>query len=344
MTNHNNHSENPSAFWDGFSASMDARFFTVMSSVERLAVAVSGGADSMALVHALSRYTHARGILLIAYTVDHGLRPEAKLEAEQVRTWLSSYDNVTHHILRWDHDDLPPGARIQERARQARYDLMFNDMNDKGVRHLFVAHHLDDQAETVLFRLSKGSGLSGLSAMRDMRERDGVTLCRPCLDIPKADVLSYCAENGIEYIHDPSNDDEKYARIRLRNSMNILAEEGLSAKRLGVLARRAQRANDALDYYADEYFRHNALIKSDRIDLKLLYLLNQPFEVFFRVVDLALNCMQSDGCGYGVRMEKLEVLCEDLYTAHDNGFRKRTLGGVIFSYDEKSETIILERE
>ncbi|MGH1457139.1 MAG: tRNA lysidine(34) synthetase TilS [Alphaproteobacteria bacterium] len=329
-------------FMDAFCVSMERNFSTALDGVRAVAVGVSGGADSMALCFAMAEYFAGRGVVIHAITVDHGLRAEAADEAQHVARSLSALPNVVHHILQWDHGGKPI-ARVQELARKARYDLMREFMAEHLIVHLFLGHHLDDQAETFLFRLAKGSGLDGLACMPFVQDMGaGFFLCRPMIEIPKSNMVGYCAEHGIEYVNDPSNNDEAYARVRLRGSMDVLAREGLTAKRLGVSARRIGRARLALDEIAAQEFDGAVIYKKSKrvvFNFKLLILLHE--EVFLRVILRAINgfCVGRD---YAVRMEKAERLCYDLI--HEKPFRKQTLGGVIFEVDPKAGQLILTAE
>lgn len=339
---HTSHKNNKNAsldFMDAFYAFMHAEFSDVLKSGEDIAVAVSGGADSMALCHALSRMHSGR---VYAITVDHGLRPEARAEAEYVARVFADRSNVSHHILTWSHDGAPH-ARIQEQARAARYDLMAGFMHQKGVRFLFLGHHMDDQAETFLFRLAKGSGLDGLSCMASRVAFDDgrFFLCRPMLSLSKAGMVAYCAAQKIEYIDDPSNQSDKYARVRLRQSMQVLAAEGLTPKRLSVTASRIARAREALEIISERAYNHLSVNNNERIEINLRSLMSEPQEIVLRVILRAMNDAVTTK-GYGARMERVESLCEDLRLLQ--GFRKRTLGGVIFEVQAGGNTLILQPE
>ncbi len=309
-----------------------------------VAVGVSGGPDSMALVHALSVYfsKHDKDVCIHALTVDHGLRAEAAEEAQMVKDAVSSLDNVKHEILVWDHS-AAPDARVQERARHARYDLFAQYMDQNNITHLFLAHHMDDQAETFLFRLAKGSGLDGLACMSDIQERFGwMFLCRPFLGVCKDDIVAYCDKERVPHVHDPSNDAEVYARVRLRKSMDVLQDEGLTAKRLYTTAKRLARARDALDDMAGTaYVSCLSSNDTNRLVFNFNPLKINHKEVVLRVLirGFIALCGQQD---YGVRLERLENLCDDLLKPSD--FRKRTLGGVIFEVCEKSGTFIMTLE
>ena len=190
---------------DEFSNLLIAGFSDALCDVPGVAVGVSGGPDSMALAWLLSQIskTNPGSPPIHALTVDHGLRTESAAEAAQVGVWVSGWPGLTHHVLRWEQG---ADTRIQEEARRARYDLMAEYCRARDIRHLFLAHHMDDQAETVLFRLAKGSGLDGLAGMKPWQERGDIVLLRPLLEIPKERLLETCASESIPFVKDPSNE------------------------------------------------------------------------------------------------------------------------------------------
>ena len=327
-------------FMDRFADVMQGDFpFAVEEHA--LAVAVSGGPDSMALCAALAEYLQEE-IELHVLSVDHGLREGSADEAKAVGERVAAFKQVSHHILTWTHEETPE-ARIQEEARAARYGLMREYMKDNGIKYLFVGHHMDDQAETFLFRLAKGSGLDGLSGMSAVQDMgDDFILCRPFLGFEKADLVAFCEERGIEVVSDPSNQSDMFARVRLRESMAVLEKEGLTGKRLSVTARRLQRAQAALDQMAGKSYKNNILNKeNNRIVFKFDLLISEPEEVVLRVLQKGMAVLNPVE-GYGVRFEKIEQLCADLMKPE--AFRKRTLGGIIFERLDKEGQVVLSLE
>lgn len=307
-----------------------------------IVVAVSGGVDSMALTHLLWRWTRQTGHKLLALTVDHGLRAEAVMEAVKVGEFVKSLGGASYKTLIWQHEQ-KPSSRLQEEAREARYELMAQEMQEAGAKFLFTAHHQGDQAETFLFRLAKGSGLDGLAGMAEQQEfAKGLILCRPLLDVPKAELIAYCEQNNIPVMHDPSNDQERFARVRLRKSMDVLEEEGLSEKRLAQTARRMARARKALEILAKQSYEKAILTKEPNsivFDFNILKELQE--EIVFRIINLAVKDMGGSS-KYGVRMEKIENLLDDLLKPFP--FRKRTLGKMVFERDDKRGHFIVSAE
>lgn len=209
-----------------------------------VAVAVSGGADSLALTLLAARWAEARGGRAIGVTVDHALRPESRGEAEQVGRWLAAR-NISHHILTWT--GLHPHAGVQASARTARYGLLEEWASANGILHVLLAHHLQDQAETVMLRLGRGSGVDGLSAMAPAAPGRHVRWLRPLLGVEKERLRAVLTAWGQDWIEDPSNDNPAFARVRWRKLLPSLAEDGLMPRRLAATAARMARARAALE-------------------------------------------------------------------------------------------------
>jgi len=213
-------------------------------------LAVSGGPDSSALMHAAAILRDATGASLRVATVDHGLRPDSAAEAENVGRAAREL-GLPHAILTWA--GAKPGTGLQDAARTARYALLAAQAEAVGAGLVLTGHTRDDQAETVLIRLAAGSGLAGLAGMR--AERDlvpRVTLGRPFLHLPKSALVAWCEARGIPYLRDPANGDPRFARGRLRAAWPVLEREGLTQARLARLAERAARDEAALRSAAEQ--------------------------------------------------------------------------------------------
>jgi tRNA(Ile)-lysidine synthase len=209
-----------------------------------LAVAVSGGADSLALTLLADRWARRRGGGVVALTVDHRLRAEAAGEARQVAAWLKAR-GIPHRTLVWDGPR--PGRGVQAAARAARYGLLEGWCREHGCLHLFTAHHQEDQAETFWLRLARGSGVDGLAAMSGETPRAGCRILRPLLDVAPARLRAVLAATGQAWIEDPSNENTDYARVRVRGGRALLATEGLSGERVAATVARLGRARVALE-------------------------------------------------------------------------------------------------
>jgi tRNA(Ile)-lysidine synthase len=300
-----------------------------------LVLAVSGGADSTALLVLAARWRRARkqGPRLLAVTVDHGLRRESAAEARAVKS-LARRLGVSHRTMRWAGEK--PATGLQQAARAARYRLLAQAARAARAAVVLTAHTLDDQAETVLIRLSRGSGLAGLAAMSRVSSlpvtgAQGVMLVRPLLEIPKARLIATLEHAKIGFADDPSNRDPRFTRARLRALMPRLAREGLTARRLEQFARRVRRAEAAIEAAVDR--AAEALSEApwtDRgpivVDADKFALL--PTEAALRLLGRAIARVGNEG---PVQLGKLETLYEALQSARTIRVRRlrRTLAGAL---------------
>jgi tRNA(Ile)-lysidine synthase len=192
-----------------------------------VAVALSGGPDSLALTILADRWVRQRGGRLAALTVDHGLRPESAEEAQAVAGWVAAR-GVEHHVLAWSGPK--PATGIQEAARAARYGLLTDWCRAEGCLHLLTAHHREDQAETYLIRKRAGSGIDGLAGMSALRELAGVRLVRPLLAVPKARLAAFLETERQPFLTDPSNRNPLVERARLRRDTAMNDIERVTAE------------------------------------------------------------------------------------------------------------------
>jgi tRNA(Ile)-lysidine synthase len=243
-------------------SAQDAKgLFADWKAAPAVILAVSGGPDSIALMWLAARWRSAlaRGPRLIAVTVDHGLRPEAAREAREVKR-LARLLDLPHRTMRWT--GLKPKAGLPAAARTARYRLLAQAARTSGATHILTAHTRDDQAETLLMRLLRGSGIAGLAAMARESERDGVLLARPFLDVSKSQLIATLKKAKIGFADDPTNHDTNFTRPRLRSVMPVLAAEGGDTRNLARLASRLARANAAVEVLVDGAERY--LVLRDR--------------------------------------------------------------------------------
>ena len=240
------------------SAQHAKRLFADWKSAPAIILAVSGGPDSIALMWLAARWRRAlaRGPRLIAVTVDHGLRAEAAAEAREVKRLARTLD-LPHRSMRWT--GAKPKSGVPAAARAARYRLLAKAARDHGATHIFTAHTRDDQAETLLMRLLRGSGVAGLAAMAPVTEREGLLLVRPFLNVSKSQLIATLNKAKIAFADDPTNRDVKFTRPRIRAMMPVLAAEGGDARNLARLASRLARANAAIEIMVDGAERYLAL-------------------------------------------------------------------------------------
>lgn len=333
--------DNTALTLEEFSKVLQSDFSDIFLGGRSVAVGVSGGSDSMALVKLLSLLAGQKdGLKIHALIVDHGLRLESSQEAGTVCSHLECLDHVNASILKWEGDK--PVSGIQEKARRARYSLMSDYCEKHSIEHLFLAHHMDDQAETFLFRLAKGSGLDGLAGMKSQQQFNNILFCRPLLAFSKNRLIATCDYYGLEYVNDSSNESEIYARVRLRKSMHVLAREGMTVKRLAKTAMRLRRSRVALEVMACKVYQQT-IIKENAGCIVFTYskLVEWPDDIVLRVILKAVGVLRPDA-DYAPRMEKIESLFFDLIDKEP--FRKRTLGGLVFERDDKVDHIIITKE
>lgn len=304
-------------------------------------LAVSGGPDSTALMQAAAHWGRASGGLsLRVATVDHGLRPEARAEAEAVGVAAAALD-LPHAILAWA--DRPPGPVSQEAAREARYRLLVDHAVAIGAPRIATAHTFDDQVETILMRLTDGSGPSGLAGMAPATRRGQVEHLRPFLHLRKAALVATCRARGWSFAEDPTNRDLRFARPRWRALATALAAEGLTPERVFRLGGRMRRAEIALERAAE---RAQAAVELRRADSKagsvvldFATLCGEPDEIAIRVLIRALRAA-SPGAGH-LRLERVESAYGALLAARlTAGAVRRSLAGCILSLDRKGRLTV----
>lgn len=245
----------------GFDPKELQELFEPIKNHKSIGLAVSGGADSLALMVLVRRWlgTRSAGPKIVVYTMDHGLRAEAANECENVEKIACQYGFEVRTLV-WR--GIKPTNGIQAAARHARYDLINQAMRESGVEVLLTGHHRDDQAETVLMRLAHSSGLNGLRCMDKITDIMGANVFRPFLTIPQVRLVNVVEEAGLEISVDPSNKDEKYERVRWRNMMGPLAEMGLTSSVLTKFSARMGRANAALEEIAQNAY--DSHVKNDQ--------------------------------------------------------------------------------
>ncbi|MBA1155867.1 tRNA lysidine(34) synthetase TilS [Microvirga mediterraneensis] len=312
--------------------------FASLDQASGIVAAVSGGPDSTALMHLLARW-HAAGSRPPVHvaTIDHGLRPDAAGEAAFVAREAGAL-GLPHRILAWTGNK--PRTGIQEAAREARYRLLADHAHAAGASHLVTAHTLDDQAETIMMRLARGSGLSGLAGMRRETKRHGIFHARPLLGWPKARLLDLCRSQGWRFVEDPSNANAVYARVRWRRLMPLLAAEGLDAERLSRFAERAARADEALGLKAREALEGAGVSEEGgRVSFEGGILASEPLEIALRVLEQALR-----RAGLGLetsRLNRLESCAERLRTAIGAGETlSLTIAGALVRLDRSGRVSI----
>ncbi|CAK0776390.1 tRNA(Ile)-lysidine synthase [uncultured Gammaproteobacteria bacterium] len=302
----------------------------------RMAVAVSGGADSMALCLLAHDWATAMGGAVVALTVDHGLRPESAAEAATVGQRLAVF-GIPHRLLHWSGPK--PSTGIQEAARDARYRLLIQACLELELPDLLLGHHRQDQAETVLLRLTRGSGVDGLAGMAAVRRHGPLRLLRPLLSVAKSRLVATCRAAGVAWVEDPSNHAPAFARTRLRAAAGVLAEAGLTTAALWATAARAAETRACLEAATDDLLAKAATpFVAGTLLLDPVPLAGASEGLGRRSLARCLTMI--GGGGYPVRRERLERLWQELLSGLTAG---RTLGGCLIM-PQRGGRLLLARE
>ena len=321
--------------------------FKGLENLRGLLLAVSGGPDSTALLVLAARWAKGRqkrrqrAPKLIAVTVDHGLRPESAREAVAVKRLARRLD-VPHRTLRWT--GRKPKTGLQEAARNARYRLLAEEAARRGCDLIVTAHTLDDQAETILFRLARGSGLTGLAGMAHASPiptggAPTVFLVRPLLRVAKARLVATLRAAGIGHSEDPSNSDPRFARPRLRALMQQLSREGLDARNFARLASRLRRAEATIEFAvaaARAALAPGRWRERGPIVFETARFADLPAEVALRLLGRAIAHAGDEG---PVELGKLEALYDAMRAARAP--LRRTLAGAVVTL--KPDRLTIER-
>jgi tRNA(Ile)-lysidine synthase len=308
------------------SSSEVSSLFAGLNGERSIVLAVSGGPDSMALMWLAVQWRKRlkRGPKLVAVTIDHGLRKEAATEARTVKK-LADALGIAHTTMRWS--GARPSRGIPAAAREARYAMLAQAAHRVGATCILTAHTLDDQAETFLMRVSRGSGLAGLAAMARHSVRGELGIVRPLLNVSKARLIATLGRARISFASDPTNDDTAFARPRWRKLLPELAQEGIDARNIARLVARLARANAALDAVVDRAERALVQVQGGRqtIDAKAFRTL--PDEVGLRLLHRAIDRAGHEG---PAELGKVERLLHEVNgaLAADKNFR-RTLAGAL---------------
>ncbi|MEO1160366.1 MAG: tRNA lysidine(34) synthetase TilS [Pseudomonadota bacterium] len=287
-----------------------------------LVLAVSGGSDSMALMHLLARWNRtlepqARSNIHVV-SVDHGLRAEAAAEADFVIREAVAL-GLPAQVLRWDGPY--PRTGVPAAARKARYALM-GEVCRQQQAVLVTAHTLDDQAETLVMALARGAGVDGLSAMQPKTELDGLTVIRPFLEISRSRLRATLTQSGMNWVEDPTNRDAAFERVRVREALELLEQQGVSRADLARSSTRLSRARRALASAADNLTR-DAVVHETAGFARIM---REPF--FLAPDEIQLRCLLVTARTYGGGMAQSLAGAEGLLDWMQAGTGKaRTYAG-----------------
>ena len=312
-------------------------FSNSLNVKESLAVAISGGPDSLALAFLAKCHSLKNQVKVKYFIVDHKLRKESSFEANAVRDILKKI-NIDCKILPWNGEK--PLKNIQALARDKRYFLLAKECKKYNIKNLLLGHHLDDLSENFLIRIVRGSGLNGLiSFNKNTKYKDQkLDIVRPLLDVEKKDLI-YIAKRVFNFfIKDPSNINEEFKRTRIRNLLQSLEKEGLDKKKLILTINNLKDSDRSIKFYLDRNLKENAIF----LKKKNIYILNQNFfdqshEIIFRSLTKIIQKLGKKY--YPTRGKSVNELIKRINT---KSFSKVTLGGCFI--DRVNETILISKE
>jgi len=312
--------------------------FSISLKVKRnLAVAVSGGPDSLALAYLTKCYALKNNIEVKYFIVDHKIRKESSLEAKSVKSVLKKI-GIESKILVWKGKK--PSKNIQAIARNKRYSLLANECKKNDINHLLIGHHLNDLFENFLIRLVRGSGLNGLISFdkNTKYKNKNLNILRPLLDLEKKDLLHISKEIFNFFVDDQSNINIDYKRTRIRNLLQALEKEGLDKKKLKLTINNLKDSNNTIKFYVDKNLEKNSVF----LTKKNIYILNNDFfdqshEIIFRSLTKIIQNLGKKY--YPVRGKSINELIKRINV---KSFSKVTLGGCFI--ERVNETILISQE
>jgi len=312
-------------------------FSSSLKVKESLAVAVSGGADSLALAYLTKCYSLKHKVKVKYYIVNHKLRKESLAEAEIVKKVLSKID-IQCTILNWNGKK--PLKNVQAIARDKRYSLLANECKKNNIKNLLLGHHLNDLFENFLIRMVRGSGLNGLvSFSNNTKYRDqNLNIVRPLLDLEKKDLLYVSKKVFNFFVKDPSNINEDYKRTRIRNLLNTLEKEGLDVKKLKLTIHNLKDSDKSIKFYVDRNLKKNVVFSKNNNSYILSYnFFDESHEIIFRSLTKIIQSLGKKY--YPVRGKSINELIKGINTKL---FLKVTLGGCFI--ERVNETILISKE
>jgi len=313
------------------------KFSSSLRVKEDLAVAVSGGPDSLALAYLTKCYSLCNKIKVKYYIVNHKLRNESSKEAENVKKILKKI-GIQCTILNWNGKK--PSKNIQAIARKKRYSLLTNECKKNNIKHLLLGHHLNDLFENFLIRIVRGSGLNGLISLNNKTQYMGqdLNIMRPLLSLEKKDLIYISNEVFSFFVRDPSNINENYKRTRIRNLLNSLEKEGLDVKKLELTINNLKDSDKSIKFYVDRNLKKNVVfLKKKNIYVLSYNFFNQSHEIIFRSLTSLIQKLGKKY--YPVRGKSINELIKKI---DKKTFIKVTLGGCYI--ERVNETILISQE
>ena len=313
------------------------KFENILKLNQDFIVGVSGGPDSLALCFLTKIYSIKKSCKVYYYIVDHRLRINSSTEAQSVKKLLKKY-NIESDILKWYGKK--PINNIQSLATDKRYSLLINQAKKLNIKTILTGHHIDDLYENFFIRISSGSGLNGLISFSEKTIRDKVNIVRPLISFEKK-YLNYVTTNVFKsYIKDPSNEDNKFKRVRIRKLIKNLQKDGLDKNKFLLTIKNLTDSNETIKFYVAKNLKDNSYIYKDKSKIILNEeFFNQPHEVTFRSLTEIIRFVGNKY--YSVRGKKVDVIIDKL--KGENKFSiKLTLGNCIINKVSRSIIVVKE--
>ncbi len=299
------------------------------------AVAVSGGPDSLALAFLAKIYSIKKKLSIKFLIVDHKLRPESTKEANITKQLLKKI-SINADILTWKGKK--PSKNVQSIARKKRYELLFKNCDKYKIKYILLGHHQDDLLENFFIRMLRGSGLKGLISLDKKKQIGDKNLLRPLLNEKKENLIFVSKTVFNFYIEDPTNKDEKFKRIMIRELIKKLQKDGLDKKKFLKTIKNLKFSNKVVEYYVDENLKKNTSFSNSngRLILNNTFFL-QPQEVVFRSLSESIKMIGEKY--YSARGKKIDNVINNLKKSVSY---RSTLGGCII--EKVNETVIISKE
>ena len=302
---------------------------------ESFIVSVSGGPDSLALAFLAKIYSLKHKVKSKFLIIDHKLRLNSTKEAKVVKQVLKKY-LINAEILTWKGKK--PTKNIQAIARKKRYDLLFAKCKELKINNVLLGHHQDDLFENFFLRILRGSGLKGLVSLDRKSINDNNNLLRPLLNQKKEDLVFLAKKIFNFYVEDPSNKDEKYQRIKIRNLIERLEKNGLDRKKFLNTINNLKNSNNIVNFYVNENLRKNTFFNNKKKFLIInRQFFKEPYEVIFRSLSESIKLVGKRY--YSARGKKIDKIIKDI---ENNTSFKGTLGGCIIQ--KVNQTVIISKE
>ncbi len=302
-------------------------------------VGVSGGPDSLALTFLTKIYSIKKSLKVKYFIIDHKLRKNSTSEAQLVKKILKA-KSINSSIIKWN--GIKPKSNVQSLAREKRYSILVDQAKKLNIQNILTGHHWEDLYENFFIRISRGSGLNGLVSFGETLDNQKMRIIRPLLNFEKKDLI-YLTKNVFKhYINDPSNEDDKFKRVRIRKLTKNLQAEGLDKKKFFLTIKNLKDSNETINYYVKQNLRENSFFNKKKntvlIKIKFFY---QPHEVVFRSLTKVIKSVGKKY--YPSRGKKIDRIIE-IVKNYPNLSVKLTLGKCLINKVNRSIIVTNEQK